>query len=173
MSWLRWILSTSAYWSTTLACGFALLLLTGCSATRYVATPVEKLTLQAAPTVNPDANGRASPIEVRVYQLSSRTTFDTLDFDSAWGNAAVVLGDQLLSQGVHVLLPRQTQVQRIELAPQATFIAVVAAYRDIDGARWKLVYPVRAHWFNRHRVVLGADAVALASGRQGQIDAQQ
>jgi type VI secretion system protein VasD len=167
---VRRVARSWAAWSTL---GLALLLVSGCSATRYVATPVEKMTLQAAPTVNPDANGRASPIEVRVYELASRTTFDALDFDSAWSNAEVVLGDQLLSQQMYVLLPRQTQVHRVELAPQAAFIAVVAAYRDIDGARWKLIYPVRPHWFNRHRILLDANAVALASGRQGQTDAQQ
>lgn len=151
----------------------ALLLIAGCSATRHVATPADRLTLEASATVNPDLNGRASPIEVRIFELSSRTMFDSLDFDTTWNNAEVVLGEQLLSHQLHVLLPRQIQEHRIELAPQAAFIAIVASYRDIDSARWKLIYPVRAHWFSRHHIRLGANAVAVAGSRQEKRDAQQ
>lgn len=145
-----------------------LALLAGCSATRYVATPTEKMTLQATAAVNPDRNGRPSPIEVRIYELASRSAFDALDFDAAWSNAEVVLGDQLLSSSEHVLLPRQAQINRIELSPEAAFIAVVAAYRDINKARWKLVYPVRPNWFNRHTVILTATAVDLESRNRRQ-----
>lgn len=137
----------------------------GCSMTRAVATPYAAIVLMAGTDVNPDAEGRASPLIVRTYELSARAAFDTLDFDRVWGNAAVVLSDQLLSSQEHVLLPGETKAHRIDLQPNAEYVAVVAAYRHIDQARWKLIYRVSPDWFQRHHVVFSSDAVALQSKR--------
>lgn len=134
---------------------------TACSMTRYVATPSDKITLKAEAEVNPDLEGRPSPISVKVYELSSRATFDALDFDKAWSNATVVLSDQLLSSAEFVLLPKQTKQHQIALRPNTTHIAIVAAYRDIDHAKWKRVYAVNSSWFYRHAVSLTANAVEV------------
>lgn len=129
--------------------------------TRYVATPSDKITLKAAGDVNPDIDGRASPVAVKVYELSSRATFDTLDFDQSWNNATVVLSDQLLSSVDYVLLPKQSKEHNVVLRPNTRFIAIVAAYRDIDRAKWKVVYAVNSNWFHHHKVRLGAAGMEL------------
>jgi type VI secretion lipoprotein, VC_A0113 family len=140
---------------------FAALALSACAVNRYVVSPYDKLTLNATNDVNPDHHGRASPITVRVYELSSRTTFDNLDFNAAFNNAGTFLSDELLSSAERVLLPGETARHRVNLNRNARYIAVVAAYRDIDRAKWKLVYPVNGDWYYSHTLTFTSDGVVL------------
>ena len=134
-------------------------LVVGCGATRYVDTPTETVTLAATSEVNPNLEGRASPVVVRIYQLSERTTFDTLDFEGAFRNAESLLGNKLKSSKRLVLRPGESAQHIIELASNASHVAIVAAYRDIDAARWKLVYKVNPNWYSSHRVALTAEGL--------------
>lgn len=142
--------------------GFLCLLLAACSANRYVVTPYDKVHLTAAADVNPDVQGAPSPIAVRVYELTSRATFDNLDFDGAFHNAQVLLSDELRSHADYVVQPGQSVMHRIELDERTEYIAVVAAYRGIDGAKWKLVYPLNSNWYHTHEIRLNANEVVLA-----------
>ena len=139
--------------------------LVGCSATRYVDTPTETLTLAATSEVNPNLAGEASPVVVKVYQMSERTTFDTLDFEGAFNNAESLLGNKLKSRKELVLRPGESARHKMELASDAGHIAVVAAYRNIDEAQWKLVYEVNPNWYSSHRVTLTAGG--LVEGKPG------
>lgn len=136
-------------------------LVSGCAATRAIVNPQARLQLAASEDVNPDVQGRPSPLAIRIYELASRTEFDILDFDNAYYNAEAQLGAVLLSASEHMLLPNQTLKHRVKLSPAAEFIAVIAAYRAIDQATWKLVYPVRSNWRQTHVVDLQADGVKL------------
>ncbi len=135
--------------------------LSACTATRAVVNPQAKLVLIATEDVNPDLQGRASPLAIRIYQLASRTEFDTLDFDAAFLNAEAVLGHLLISTSEHIVLPKQALQHRVELEPAAEFVAVVAAYRAIDQANWRLVHPVNSNWRQSLEIQLRADGLAL------------
>lgn len=138
----------------SIICLLVLGTLTACSATRYVTTPAATVTLLAAMNLNPDLQGRASPVEVRIYELSARQVFDSLDFFATWDRPETVLGPQLLSSTSLVIMPREARQLRIELQRDAEYVAIVAAYRDIDRATWRLVYEVNSDWFQHHRVQL-------------------
>lgn len=140
-------------------------LLSACGATRFIVDPTAKVRLTATDDVNPDVRGRASPVVVRVMELADRAAFDSLDFDAVWSNAEVALSDQLLSSREQVLLPKQTVEYRVVLDRRARFIAVVAAFRAIDEARWKLVYAVDSDWLSRHWVIVSANSVTLQDKR--------
>ena len=142
----------------------AMFLLASCAMTRTVATPYDNVTLTASVNINPDPRGRPAPLTVRLYELSSRTTFDYIDFDAAFFNSAVVLSDELLSTSEQVVLPQQSVSHRIELNEKTKFIGIVAAYRDIDRAKWKLVYPVNSNWFQSHTVQLSESELRLERG---------
>ncbi|MEX0731271.1 MAG: type VI secretion system lipoprotein TssJ [Aquisalimonadaceae bacterium] len=148
---------------------FAMLLITGCGINRYLVPPYEKITLMAAEDANPDISGRPSPVTVKLLELSGRATFDNLDFDGAFFNAEVLLSDELLSSSDYVIQPGESITHRIDLHKEAGFVAVVAAFRDIDEARWKLIYPVTGNWYNSHTVSVSRNAVVFgASTNKGQ-----
>lgn len=119
------------------------------------------LTLAAAADINPDQIGEASPLNVKTYLLSERTTFDNLGFESALDEAAVILSDQLLSTKEYIFQPKESIQYAIKLGKETKFIAIVAAYRDVDKSRWKLVVPVDSEDPEDHAVKLTKDSVIL------------
>ncbi|HKJ94418.1 MAG TPA: type VI secretion system lipoprotein TssJ [Gammaproteobacteria bacterium] len=135
--------------------------LASCSANRLLLTPYDDLTVRAATDVNPDVAGQPSPIGVRVYELSGRSTFDNLDFQDAYSNGAAQLSDQLLASAKYVLQPGEVRSERLELAEAARYVAIVAAYRDVEDAHWKLVYRIDPDWYQEHTALLGKKEVLL------------
>lgn len=120
------------------------------------------LTLAAAPDINPDQIGEASPLNVKTYLLSERTTFDNLGFESALDEAGLLLSDQLLSTKEYIFQPKESVQYAIKLGEETKFIAIVAAYRNVDQSKWKLVVAVDSEDPEDHAVSLTKNAVVLA-----------
>ena len=55
------------------------------------------LTIKAAPDINPDASGTASPTLIRVYQLASPVKFENADFFLLFEKEKETLGPDLLT----------------------------------------------------------------------------
>ncbi|HEV7914610.1 MAG TPA: type VI secretion system lipoprotein TssJ [Albitalea sp.] len=101
--------------------------------------PPPKLAIRivAAPGLNPDIRGRASPVVVRVYELKSTAPFDAADFMSLYAQDRTVLGGELVAREELVLEPGETKAIGKLLAPEVRGLAVVAAFRDIERAQWR------------------------------------
>jgi type VI secretion system protein VasD len=100
--------------------------------------------LTAAPDVNPDPNGRASPITVRVLQLADATEFGKADFFALWQNDAATLGPASLGRQEVPLVPGGTGSMSFKLPPTMQSVGIVAAYRDFRKATWRVNVPVPA-----------------------------
>ncbi|QIT55815.1 type VI secretion system lipoprotein TssJ [Aquisalimonas sp. 2447] len=118
------------------------------------------VTITASEQANPDDSGRPSPVALKVYELKRRDTFDNLDFDAAFDNADVVLSDELLASAEFMLQPGESVTHRIDLDDDGAYVGVVAAYRQIDDARWRLVNPVEGNW-SEQNVRVGRTGLAL------------
>ncbi|KIQ31222.1 type VI secretion protein [Variovorax paradoxus] len=116
------------------------LALAGC-ASKPVVTPVS-LTLVAGADANPDARGRASPLTVRVYALKSPGPFEGADFFSLFEKDQATLGAELVQREEMLLRPGESKKLDLTLPADAKAIAVMAAFRDLDRARWREVRPV-------------------------------
>ncbi|QSI28645.1 type VI secretion system lipoprotein TssJ [Variovorax sp. RKNM96] len=116
------------------------LVLAGC-ASKPVVTPVS-ITLVAGADANPDARGRASPLTVRVYALKSPGPFEGADFFSLFEKDQATLGAELVQREEMLLRPGETKKLDLTLPADAKSIAVMAAFRDLDRARWREVVPV-------------------------------
>ena len=115
----------------------AALALAGC-ASKPVVTPVA-LTLTAAADVNPDARNRASPLTVRVYALKSPGPFESADFFSLFEKDQATLGAEMVQREEMLLRPGDSKKLSMTLPADAKAIAVLAAYRDLERARWREV----------------------------------
>ncbi len=139
------------------------LVLGGCSRDKLPdPTPVE-LTITASPEVNPDRNDRPSPILLRVYELRSAGAFETADFFSLLEQDQAVLGAELVNRWEFQLAPGETT--RLDASFQATSstLGIVAAYRDIEQARWRAVMPLRSGRKNELSVMVGQLEVSIES----------
>ncbi len=140
----------------------AVVLLAGCGAAppKPVVTPVA-LSLVGAPDVNPDARGRASPVTVRVYALKTSGPFDGADFFSLYEKDQATLGAELVQREEMLLRPGESRKLEMTLPADAKALAFMAAYRDLDRARWREVRAVEPGKPVGLNVVFGARQIRL------------
>ncbi len=98
--------------------------------------PVEAA-IQAAETLNPDAQGRPSPVVVRTYQLRSASVFETADFFALFDAEQATLGADLISREEKQVKPGERLAYSTELDPAARYVGAIAAFRDIEKAKWR------------------------------------
>jgi type VI secretion system protein VasD len=104
----------------------------------------ENLGLQISATadVNPDMQGRPSPIILHVMELNSTEQFNRLDYMGLTQPSGAALGPELLGKNQVVLQPGESKTLPLELNPMTTAIGLVAGYRDIDNAVWRKIVPI-------------------------------
>lgn len=149
------------------ACAAALLagLLTGCATSS--SDPLKEptrvdLVIHAQSAVNPNEEGRAAPIVVRVYELKSDTAFNAADFFGLQGNEKIVLADDLVKRDEFLMRPGDTRKIKRLAKPDTVAIGVLAAYRDLGKSVWRTVYKLPtapdAAWY---RSVMPSNKVKL------------
>jgi type VI secretion system protein VasD len=119
-------------------------------------------TVQASAQVNPSASKRPSPLLIRVYELKSAAGFNAADFMSLYQRDQSELGGDLLAKEEFVLNPGESKTFAKTLAPDTRFIGVVAAYRDLEHAKWRTVVPVLPNQPQKVTVSAGELAVEAA-----------
>lgn len=144
-----------------LACGLACagVLMAGC-ASKPVVTPVS-ITLAAGADANPDARGRASPLTVRVYALKSPGPFEGADFFSLFEKDQATLGAELVQREEMLLRPGESRKLDLTLPADAKAIGIMAAFRDLDRARWREVRPVQPGKAQTLAVTFGARQIRI------------
>src|SRR5688572_3812258 len=119
------------------------------------------MTLMASDDINPDANGRPSPIVVRVYQLRTDEAFSKADFFALYDDEEKVLGEGRISSNEYLLTPMERRPIEITVAGDTRFVGVLAAFRDIRNAQWRGLVPAPRNGLTvsleRARVLLTAN----------------
>jgi type VI secretion system protein VasD len=75
------------------------------------------------------------------------------------------LGADLLAKEEFVLNPGETKAFAKTLAPDTRFLGVVAAYRDLEHAKWRTVVAVQPNQPQKVTVTAGELAVEAAIGK--------
>ncbi|HEY9101228.1 type VI secretion system lipoprotein TssJ [Chitinimonas sp.] len=111
-----------------------LLLATGCASSKPES--MDGL-LYAAPKVNPDSTGRASPVVLKVFHLKSLASFQTSDFFSLYDRPTEALGSDYVTVEEIVLTPGSKQRIERPIGPDTRYLAFVAAFRDLEHSQWR------------------------------------
>ena len=133
--------------SRLFAIGFAALVLGGCGATgivKDVFSTITKadLTIQAAQNVNPDINGRPSPILLRFFELKSTAAFNNADFFTLYDQSVGELGPDYVGHFDVEMKPGDTVEMPREFLADTRFLGVMAAYRDINNSVWRRIVDI-------------------------------
>ena len=96
----------------------------------------------ASGDINPDLNGRPSPVVFKLYQLKSLKAFQRADYDMLRGNHAPFDTD-VISVDEHHMSPYDVLRLSMEAKPEARYLAVFASYRDRDVAKWRRANGIR------------------------------
>lgn len=118
-------------------CTVAMLSACGASPPQPPAPTVIAAAVEAADDLNPDSIGRASPVVLRVYELKTLAAFETADFFSLWDRDNETLGPDLVAREEIQLRPGERRTFERTLQPDTAHVAVIAAFRDLERARWR------------------------------------
>lgn len=114
-------------------------------------------------TVNPDSRNRPSPVMVRIYELKTPATFESADFFSLFDKDRETLAADMNTRDEFVLQPGQTLSLKREAKPDTRFIAVLAAYRDLERSRWRAVTALSPGKSQVVKITAGARAVEVST----------
>lgn len=121
----------------------ALLLMAGCSSlSPYSHVTKLNLKLTASDQLNPDLNGRPSPIVVRLFELKHPVSFENADFFSLYERAKETLKPDMVASEEMELRPGQTVELKLSVEEGSRYVGVLAAYRDLSDTQWRFTLPV-------------------------------
>jgi type VI secretion system protein VasD len=104
--------------------------------------PVNALvTVVAAPELNPNREGRASPVFLRIFQLKDSAKFLTGSFDDVTTRSDQVLAAALVSREERMVEPGTTVTLNLEVPPETRVLGVVAEYSDLADSQWRAASP--------------------------------
>ncbi|ACY52700.1 type VI secretion system lipoprotein TssJ [Vibrio diabolicus] len=130
------------------------MVLFGCSAANLVVDPYSDLEITANHNINPDSNGRPSPVVVYVFELTSNTLFESQDFFSIYEESEKVLGPDLVNKYEISLTPGQKETYQASMSPKTEYLGIVAAFRDIENSNWRQVIEVDKTGYNTYQILL-------------------
>ncbi|SDR91869.1 MULTISPECIES: type VI secretion system lipoprotein TssJ [Pseudomonas] len=115
-----------------------LVLLAGCSSlSPYSKVTKINLKLTGSDQLNPDLNGRPSPIVVRLFELKHPVTFENADFFSLYERAKEALNPDLVASEELELRPGETVEMKLKVEEGSLYVGVLAAYRDLPDTQWR------------------------------------
>ncbi|MCU7802561.1 MAG: type VI secretion system lipoprotein TssJ [Candidatus Thiodiazotropha sp. (ex Lucinoma annulata)] len=144
-----------------LTLGLLYLFLTmGCSSVSSV-----KVSMNADNSVNPDINGRPSPIVARIYELKSLSVFNNADFFNLFEQDVALLGEEMLMRDELHFQPGEVKTLTRDLQPDTRFVGVIGAYRDIENATWRRSIEINVHDETTFVIEFGKSGIILQKSK--------
>lgn len=119
----------------------AVLALSSCASRSSNERVPTRTLLAASQDVNPDINGRPSPVVLRIFQLRGDAEFAKADFAGLFLSEKAALGGNLIDVEEFALHPGETLETRLPMAGDTRYIAAAAGFRDIGNAQWRVLQP--------------------------------
>ena len=117
--------------------------LSGCA----LVTPISNtyhIAINADAKVNPDQDGRSSPVVLRIYELASDKKFGSLDFFDLYDNDKEALEKTFIKKQEMELNPNESRKIDFVLNEKTKFIGFLVAYQDIESAKWREIVNVES-----------------------------
>lgn len=122
-----------------------LVLLAGCSSmSPYSHITKLNLKLTASDQLNPDLNGRPSPIVVQLFELKHPVSFENADFFSLYERAKQTMAPDMVASEEMELRPGETVELKLSVEEGSRYVGVLAAYRDLADTQWRYTLQVAA-----------------------------
>lgn len=137
-----------------------LALLSACSAlSPYSELTKLDLDLQASDQLNPDLDGRPSPVVLRLLELKHPVAFENADFFSLYERARETLALDMVASEELEIRPGERRELKLSIDKDSRYVALLAAYRDLPETRWRYVIAVPPQ--ERTRVTLHLERSGL------------
>jgi len=103
------------------------------------------LEFEASGDINPNIEGRASPLVLRIYQLTSYPVFMRADFFSLYDKEEQVLAGQVTGKQEIIIKPNEKRTVYFETASGTRAVGVMGLFIKNDGIQWKTVSGIQPH----------------------------
>lgn len=114
-------------------------------------------------SLNPDSQGRASPVVIRLFELRSVAAFDSADFPSLYERESEALGADLVARDEMILQPGEQKKLERTLQADTKFVGVIAAFRDLDRAQWRASMAIKPEKKNKFFIKLEGNSLSLSA----------
>ena len=105
--------------------------------------------------INPDELGVASPLFIRLYELSSNKMMRRADFIEIYERDKEVLGaDMIAVHKLKRLKPGENRTEHFVLDKKTNYVALYAEFLQFKESKYKLIIPVVANNVFRDSVVI-------------------
>ena len=118
------------------------------------------LTLNASDQLNPDLNGRPSPLVLQLVELSHATAFEQADYFDLQQRPAAMLAPDLLAMEEMELRPGEQRHFKIAAGAEAKHLGLIAAYRDLPNTRWRIRLDVQPGARNQFTLALDEHGIS-------------
>jgi type VI secretion system protein VasD len=118
--------------------------------------------IQAATDLNPSADGQATPVRVRLYELKSAAAFSRADYFSLVDAASATLSTDLVAQDELLIQPGQQLTLERTLDEQSRLLGLLVSYRELDSAVWRQLVSIPSNETTPLTVSLTARAISTA-----------
>lgn len=109
----------------------------------------------ATDTINPNNNGDASPVELKVFELEDDSMFMSASYDQLLDDYKKALKSNYVDDYDYVLLPGQFKfIDQIKLDEDTRYIGVMAFFADPEQSDWKKVVKLKTLGREYHLLVL-------------------
>lgn len=126
-----------------------MLMIGGCSTVQKETPTRIDLQLSASERLNPDLHGRPSPIVLRLYELRNPVAFEHSDFFQLYQQPLETLALDLIAQEELELRPGEATELNLTTTADGSYLAVMAAYRNLTEANWRTVVALRIGELNQ------------------------
>src|SRR3954463_6862029 len=100
------------------------------------------LAFTATARSNALSTGEGRPVQLQIYQLKSDARLRTASFEDIWQNDAKTLEGELVSSEQHTLFPGEKKTITLAPKPEASYVGIVALFREPQGKDWFLTYEI-------------------------------
>ena len=119
-------------------------LLAGCAGPRSSMPAPYTEVITADDKLNPDRNGKPTPVQVTLFRLRAANAFNSADFFTLYEKSDQILGSELVSKETVMLQPGEAKVVLGKAGAEERMIGIFVAYRDLDKAGWRGLAPLPA-----------------------------
>ncbi|WP_338545497.1 type VI secretion system lipoprotein TssJ [Pseudomonas benzopyrenica] len=143
------------------ALGLALLL--GACASQKALEPTRlDLSLNGGEDLNPDLNGRPSPLVIRLIELKNPVGFENAEFFSLYENARQTLAPDWVAEEEVELRPGESRELKLRVQDDSRYVGIYGAYRNLAGSQWRRVIQLKTAALAQIRLDFTADGIQSA-----------
>ncbi|MFV1873524.1 MAG: type VI secretion system lipoprotein TssJ [Oleiphilus sp.] len=143
---------------------FTVIFVAGCSMTREMLDLNTDINMEfyVSSTVNPDSDGRSSPIVVNLLYLRDNRQFEQEDFIALLESPEDRLGKDLIETiRLKEFIPSEVRDVFYALPDGVKYVGIVAEFIQYQDAKGTLILPIEAHSGNDYTILLEKDTVRI------------